>query len=268
MGILNVTPDSFSDGGAWMNVDDAISRGYELIRQGADIIDIGGESTRPGATPLSAQKEWDRIGAVVRALAQTETVVSVDTYHAHTARRAADAGASIINDVTGGAGDPSMFSAVAATGCTYIMQHMRGMPQSMDSMAEYDSVPEEVAAELAAAMERAISAGVRREQIILDPGFGFAKVAHQNWDLAAHMEAVLALGAPVLVGVSRKRFLAEVTDGGEPEDRDAATAALTSYFAQLGVWGVRVHDVAASRAAVLTEARLRAAGRQKEASND
>ena len=260
IGILNVTPDSFSDGGAWTDIDSAVARGYRLIEQGADIIDVGGESTRPGALPLTSGEEWDRIGAVVRALAQAGIPVSVDTYHAATARLAVEAGAVIINDVTGGAGDPSMLSTVAGLGCMYVLQHMRGTPDTMNSLATYESVPGEVAAELAESIRRAVGSGIDRENIIVDPGFGFAKNADHNWDLAAHLEAVEALGQPVLIGVSRKRFLAEVAPDSTPQSRDDATAALTGYFASRGVWGVRVHEVAASKAAILTTERLRAAG--------
>lgn len=260
MGILNITPDSFSDGGMWTDLDAAIQRGYQLLEQGADIIDVGGESSRPCAIPLSADEEWDRIGAVVRALAQTGALVSVDTYHAETARRAVEAGAVIINDVTGGSGDPAMFATVAALGCAYILQHTRGTPDTMDSLASYDSVPREVAAELADSIRRAVAAGISRSDIIVDPGFGFAKDSEHNWDLAAHLEEINALGQPILIGVSRKRFLAEVSSGSDPRARDDATAALTTYFASQGVWGVRVHEVAASKAAVRTAARLRRAG--------
>ena len=266
MGILNVTPDSFSDGGLYVNADAAVERAYRMVRQGADIVDVGGESTRPGATPLSARDEWDRIGSVVRTLANTPIRVSVDTYHAETARRAADAGAAIVNDVTGGHGDPSMLSAVAATGCTYILQHNRGGGASTDALASYGDVAAEVSGELSASIDRAISAGVDASQIVVDPGFGFAKVGPQDWDLAAHMESVMSLGFPVLVGVSRKRFLAEIASGGEgPERRDDATAAMTAYFASLGVWAVRVHEGAASRAAVEAVARLRRAGAYERA---
>ncbi len=261
VGVLNVTPDSFSDGGAWLDVDAAVARGHRMIRDGADIIDVGGESTRPGAVPLTANQEWDRIGAVVKALAQTSTPISVDTYHADTARKAIEAGASIINDVTGGAGDPAMFSTIAALGCVYVLQHTRGTPQTMNSLARYDSVADDVAAELRVSIDRAVALGVNRANIIVDPGFGFAKDNDHNWDLAAHLDAVEALGQPMLVGVSRKRFLADVVDAGAgPVERDDATAALTAYFAGRGVWGVRVHEVTASKAAVLTAQKLRDCG--------
>ena len=244
MGILNVTPDSFSDGGLYVDADAAVERAYRMVRQGADIVDVGGESTRPGATPLSARDEWDRIGSVVRTLANTPIRVSVDTYH----------------------GDPSMLSAIAATGCTYILPHTRGGGGSTHALASYGDVAAEVSGELSASIDRAISAGVDASQIVVDPGFGFAKVGPQDWDLAAHMESVIGLGFPVLVGVSRKRFLAEIASGGEgPERRDDATAAMTAYFASLGVWAVRVHEVAASRAAVEAVARLRRAGAYERA---
>jgi len=245
MGILNVTPDSFSDGGLYVDTDVAVEKAYRMVRQGADIVDVGGESTRPGATALTAREEWNRIGAVVTALGKTDIVVSVDTYHADTARRAIDAGAEIVNDVTGGAGDPNMFSAVASSSCLYILQHGRGNARTMNSLANYGDIGAEVADELTA----------------VDPGFGFAKVGNDDWDLAANMAPIMELGMPVLVGVSRKRFLAEIHNGRSgPAQRDDATAALTAYFAELGVWGVRVHEVAASRAAVETVARLRTAG--------
>ncbi|MCI1932295.1 MAG: dihydropteroate synthase [Ancrocorticia sp.] len=261
MGILNVTPDSFSDGGEFLDVDAAVARGYAMIRDGADIIDVGGESTRPGARPLTASEEWDRIGAVVRALAQTAMPISVDTYHAQTARNAVEAGAALVNDVTGGAGDPAMLSTVASLGCAYVLQHTRGTPETMNSLASYENVSHDVAAELRAVINRAVALGISRNRIIVDPGFGFAKNSAQNWDLAAHMEEVEALGQPLLVGVSRKRFLADVApDPKDPKERDDATAALTAYFAGRGVWAVRVHEVAASKAAVMTVKRLRDAG--------
>ncbi|WP_262486070.1 dihydropteroate synthase [Changpingibacter yushuensis] len=260
MGILNITPDSFSDGGRWVNTDTAIAHGHRLIEQGADIIDVGGESSRPGARPLTADEEWDRVGAVIKALAQTATPISVDTYHAETARRAVEAGAAIVNDVTGGAGDPAMFSTVSALGCPYILQHTRGTPSEMNSRARYANVSGEVSAELQESIDRAVTLGVARSNIIIDPGFGFAKNGEQNWDLAAHFEDIEALGMPILIGVSRKHFLAGMAPGPQPADRDDLTAAMTSYFALRGVWAVRVHEVAASHAAVLAAQHLRHAG--------
>ena len=261
MGVLNVTPDSFSDGGLYIDADAAIEKAHRLARQGADIVDVGGESTRPGAKALDAREEWDRVGPVIAALAETDVVLSIDTYHADTARRAIDAGVDVVNDVTGGSGDPNMLSAVASSACLYILQHGRGDARTMDALANYSDIGTEVADELKIAVDRALSAGVDASRIVIDPGFGFAKVGNDDWDLAANMAPVLDVGLPVLVGVSRKRFLAEIHRGdSDPGRRDDATAALTTYFAGLGVWGVRVHEVSASRAAVETVARLRAAG--------
>lgn len=257
MGILNVTPDSFSDGGLHATAETAIEAGLKMVEQGADIVDIGGESTRPGATPLSAGEEWERIGAVVAALVEAGATVSIDTYHAETARLAADLGAHIINDVTGGAGDSAMFEAVAAAGCMYVLQHSRGRAEEEQS---YGHMGEDVAAELALAQDAAIAAGIERERIVLDPGFGFAKDAEQCWRLAAEIGPVEALGQPLLIGVSRKRFLAEVSVGEGALARDAASAALAFHFATRGAWAIRAHDVAATRAAVETAARLRLAG--------
>lgn len=264
MGIVNVTPDSFSDGGKYARAEEAIARAHALVDDGADILDIGGESTRPGATALTGEQEWERIEPVVRELVGGPALVSVDTYHAYTARAAADAGVDIINDVTGGAGDSEMFASVAANGARYVLQHGRGTGQTMNSMAVYGDVVSEVAAELRASLDRAIAAGIQESRIIADPGFGFAKVGPQDWDLAAGIDEIIGLGFPVLVGVSRKRFLAEIHRGSEgPLLRDDATAALTSYFAERGVWGVRVHEVSASRSAVETVERLAAAREER-----
>ena len=257
MGILNVTPDSFSDGGMHATPEAAIEAGLRMLEQGADIIDIGGESTRPGAEPLTAEEEWGRIGDVVAALAEAGATLSIDTYHAETARRAAEAGARIINDVTGGAADPDMFAAVAAAGSMYVLQHSRGRAEEEQS---YTHMGEDVAAELALRQSQALAAGIERERIILDPGFGFAKDADQCWRLAAELGPVEDLGQPLLIGVSRKRFLAEVSVGESALDRDVASAVLAFHFATRGVWAVRAHDVAATRAAVETAARLRLAG--------
>ncbi|WP_053093656.1 dihydropteroate synthase [Actinobaculum suis] len=355
MGIVNVTPDSSSDGGAWDTPTKAIAHARRLVARGADVIDIGGESTRPGAKILSWEEEWARIKTVVETLAP-EIPISVDTYHAQTAARAARAGAAIINDVTGGQGDSEMFGVVAQAaqeyGTAYILQHGRGNAQEMDARANYTNIAAEVKAEVCARLELAIAAGIPAEKIILDPGFGFAKTGRQDWQLAAHIEPFLSLGYPVLIGVSRKRFLAATetrpgntrpgdtrpgdTRTGDtlPSDssqgaahqgdaapaggdaapagtsgaadasgaagasgaantsgaagasgvagasevagandvktmdgatlsahpRDAATAALTQYFAERGVWAVRVHDVAPSRVATEVVANLAAEG--------
>lgn len=258
MGILNVTPDSFSDGGAHFSPTDAIGAAEAMVEAGADIIDIGGESTRPGATPISAEEEWERIGGVVAHLAKAGVRLSVDTYHAQTARRAGDVGVEIINDVTGGAGDADMYSAVAATGCLYVLQHSRGPAAGAADYGE--NIGRTVAEELAAARMRAGAGGIDVERIILDPGFGFSKDSAQCWALAANLNPVFQLGRPVLIGVSRKRFLAEVSQGDAATDRDGASAALALYAASRGAWAVRAHNVALTRAAVDVAARLREAG--------
>lgn len=256
MGIVNVTPDSFSDGGKWASASAAIAHAHELAAQGATILDIGGESTRPGATPLAPAEEWERIEPVVRALAGEGFTLSIDTYHSETAQRAVDAGAKIINDVTGGLADPRMFEVVGRLGVPYILQHMRGTPDTMSSLAEYNDVAAEVFAELEARCALAIQAGVSPSNIILDPGFGFAKNGVQNWQLAVACRQ-LNEDSPYawMVGVSRKRFLAEFAE--DAPGRDDATAALSMFFALEGAWAVRVHSVPASAAAVKVAQRLK-----------
>ncbi|NLW13391.1 MAG: dihydropteroate synthase [Trueperella sp.] len=246
MGILNVTPNSFSDGGRFIDPAVAIEHGRSLIADGADIIDIGGESTRPGAEPVPPEREWERIAGVVGTLSR-ETTVSVDTYHAYTAWRAVEAGAHIVNDVTGGQGDPDMFAVVAGLDCDYVVQHGRGNAQSMNDLATYDDVVATVREELLASRDRAVAAGIAPERIILDPGLGFAKVGDQDWQVVRGISAFLGEGHPVLIGQSRKRFLGPVTVGGE---RDVASAVISGLLAGTGVWAVRVHNVAATKTAL------------------
>ncbi|MFC5369677.1 dihydropteroate synthase [Arcanobacterium bovis] len=260
MGILNVTPDSFSDGGNWVTTDAAIAHGREMISQGATILDIGGESTRPGAQQLSWEQEWDRIADVVAVLSQ-EVTVSVDTYHAQTAQKAVAAGAHIVNDVTGGAGDPNMFATVAELDCSYILQHGRGNSQTMNDLANYDGpVAHVVANELIASRDAAVRSGIDSERIILDPGLGFAKMGDQNWELLADLEVFLELGHPVLIGQSRKRFLSAVAGESRVEDRDVATATISGLLSETGVWAVRVHNVAASAQAIAVHLKLSSLG--------
>lgn len=251
MGVLNVTPDSFSDGGAWATPHAAIETAYRLRSQGADIIDIGGESTRPGARPLTWEEEWDRIQLVVRELIKDGFCLSIDTYHSQTAARAAHEGAQIINDVTGGNGDPQMYEECAKAGVYYICQHMRGTPQTMTTKNEYpEGVGQGVLKELMTNAQRAAQAGLEGK-IILDPGFGFAKEGEQNWQLAASLPLFVHTGMPVLVGVSRKRFLADICiETDEALARDDATAAFSMYASQKGAWAVRVHNVHASSRAI------------------
>ena len=267
MGVLNVTPDSFSDGGRWADPEAAVAHARELIAQGADIIDIGGESTRPGAQRVGAAPEISRVLPVVRALladgagsadgagASGSAIVSVDTIHAATAEAAIDAGAHIINDVSGGLADPAMHSLIARTGVVYVCQHWRGDPETMDRLTDYPGgVVAGVEAELRERLAELDAAGVDRSQVVLDPGLGFAKTHAQSWELLAATSRLIAdLGRPLLVGSSRKRFLAQAAEAeATPVQRDAVTAATTALAAASGAWAVRVHEVPANRAAVRT----------------
>ncbi|WP_235001833.1 dihydropteroate synthase [Arcanobacterium ihumii] len=260
MGIVNVTPDSFSDGGKWDSVDAAIAHGRELITQGATILDIGGESTRPGAEHLTWETEWERICKVVEVLSQ-ETTVSVDTYHAQTAAKAVAAGAHIVNDVTGGAGDKNMFATVADLDCSYILQHARGNSQTMNSLAVYEGpVAVVVVDELVESRDAAIEAGISSDRIILDPGLGFAKLGEQDWEILADIGMFLELGHPILIGQSRKRFLSAVVPDSTPLERDIATATISGLLSETGVWVVRVHNVAASAQAIGVHRKLSSLG--------
>ena len=262
MGVLNVTPDSFSDGGRWVAPEAAVARARELIAQGADIIDIGGESTRPGAQRVDVDTEISRVLPVVRALladgaddGNGSVIISVDTIHAATAEAAIDAGAHIINDVSGGLADPAMHALIARTGVVYVCQHWRGDPETMDRLTDYPGgVVSGVEAELRERLSELDAAGVDRSQVVLDPGLGFAKTHAQSWELLAATARLIAdLGQPLLVGSSRKRFLAlAAEDGATPVQRDAVTAATTALAAAAGAWAVRVHEVPVNRAAVRT----------------
>jgi dihydropteroate synthase len=260
MGVVNVTPDSFSDGGQWFEPDAAIEHGLLMLAQGADLIDVGGESTRPGAERPSQDEELRRVIPVVTGLVARGAAVSIDTMRAGVAAAAVQAGARTVNDVSGGLADPDMAAVVADSGVRLVVMHWRGHSKDMQSRAVYADVVQEVCDELASRVESLTGAGVAREQIVLDPGFGFAKRAVHNWSLLRHLDRVVALGLPVLVGTSRKTFLGRVgiTDmqtTRPPDQRDAVTAATTVLAAQAGVWGVRVHDVPATMDAlgVVTE---------------
>jgi dihydropteroate synthase len=260
MGVVNVTPDSFSDGGRWDTPDAAVAHGRDLLADGADILDIGGESTRPGATRPLVAEELGRVVPVVRALVAEGATVSVDTMRAEVAEQALAAGATIVNDVSGGLADPRILEVVAATGATYVCMHWRGHSDRMQDLASYDVPGGVVAAvrdELSARVEEARAAGVRDEQIVLDPGLGFAKGAAHNWTLLAGLSVLQSLGFPLLVGASRKSFLGRLleADDGSPrpvDQREDATTALTVLLAQQRVWGIRVHDVRAARDALRT----------------
>jgi len=245
LAILNVTPDSFSDGGRLLSVSDAVDRGVELFEQGADIVDVGGESTRPGATRVSVEEEQSRVIPVVRELVAAGVPVSVDTMNAATALAAVEAGARIINDVSGGTADPGMYRVVAETGVIYVAMHSRGVA---GTAAEYTDVVTDVRTDLKDRIAEMIVSGVDPGRVVLDPGIGFAKDAEHNWALLGHLEELATLGHPLLVGASRKRFLAPW--GEKPDERDAPTAVISALAARAGVWGVRVHDVPSTRMAL------------------
>jgi len=246
MGILNVTPDSFADGGINFETHIAIARGLEMIDEGVDIIDIGGESTRPGAERISALEEQVRVIPVIEGLAGHGVTISVDTMRAETARLAVRAGASIVNDVSGGAADADMFATVAELGCKYTLMHWRGHSVDMNSKAIYTDVVSEVIEEVTLQLDKALAAGIKRENIILDPGIGFAKDAEHNWEILKRIDEFIALGYPVLIGHSRKRFLG----GDTPDSREAATVAVTQSLAGKGIWAVRVHGVKVNKDAI------------------
>jgi dihydropteroate synthase len=260
MGVVNVTPDSFSDGGAFEDADSAIKQGLELVRAGADIVDVGGESTRPGATRVTAEEEQRRVLPVVAALAEAGVLVSIDTMRSSTAGAALAAGARIVNDVSGGLADTALPALVAGTGVPYVVMHWRGHSTDMQQQAVYADVVAEVRTELAKRLDGVLAAGVDAEQLILDPGIGFAKTAEHNWRLLAHLDALTALGRPLLVGASRKSFLGSLlSENGEPRpvvERDDATTAITALCAAAGVWGVRVHEARGSADAVRVAAAI------------
>ena len=262
MGVVNVTPDSFSDGGAFADTDSAVEHGLAMLAAGADVVDVGGESTRPGADRVSAEEEWRRVGPVVTALADAGAVVSIDTMRASTAAAALAAGARIVNDVSGGRADPELPSVVADARVPYVVMHWRAHSATMQQHADYDDVVRDVCTELRERVDAAVAAGVAPDAIVVDPGLGFAKTAEHNWALLARFDELLTLGRPVLVGAGRKSFLgALLADdaGPRPTDgRDDATAAVTVVAALAGAWAVRVHDVRANADAVRVVARLRA----------
>ena len=240
MGILNVTPDSFSDGGEVESFESAVAHGLAMLAEGADIIDIGGESTRPGAMRITEEEELSRVIPVVRELIKHGAVISIDTMRSGVARAAVEAGATYINDVSGGLADAQMHQVAAELGTKYILMHWRGHSIDMNSKAIYADVVEEVKRELMEQVGKAQAAGIAKEKIILDPGIGFAKESEHNWDLIHRITEIVDLGYPVLVGASRKRFL-----GGElPLEREAATLKITEDLLDTGIWGVRVHSVA------------------------
>ncbi len=251
MGVLNVTPDSFSDGGRWLEPDAAVAHALDLVAQGADLIDVGGESTRPGAVRVDPAEEQARVVPVIRTLAGLGVTVSVDTLNASTARAAADAGAAVINDVSGGLLDPAMPDAVLDTGLQYVVMHWRGRLDAADSRAVYTDTVAEVRSELSSRVTGLLDRGIDPAKLVLDPGLGFSKNASHNWQVLAGLREFETLGYPVLIGASRKRFLgALLPEDAAVEDRDAPTAVISALAAQAGVWAVRVHDVASTRIAL------------------
>lgn len=250
MGVLNVTADSFSDGGKWLDPEHAIAHGLVLSAQGADIVDVGGESTRPGAQRISVDTELERVVPVVRELSAAGVWVSIDTMRAEVADACVRAGAVIVNDVSGGLADPQMSTWLSGVSVPYIAMHWRGTSDVMENFARYDDVVGEVCNELQARLDALIAAGVSAERIILDPGLGFAKHSDHNWALLSNLAALRALGRPILIGASRKRFLGSLladATGPRPDAlRDVATDAISALAAANGTWGVRVHDVRGS----------------------
>jgi len=239
MGILNLTPDSFADGGRHNSFEAGVARGLEMIAEGVDVIDIGGESTRPGAERVSATEEQERVLPVIAELAKSGVKISIDTMRADTAEKAVHAGAVIINDVSGGLSDPAMFATVKKLGVPYILMHWRGESKDMNSRAIYKDVVTDVISELNSQIDAALDAGINKAQIIIDPGLGFAKDAEHNWEILRNLKAFTSMGYPVLIGASRKRFLG----GDNPDEREAATIELTRTLVPQGIWGVRVHSV-------------------------
>ncbi len=239
MGILNLTPDSFADGGRHNSFEAGVARGLEMVAEGVDIIDIGGESTRPGADRISAEEEQARVLPVITELAKHGVRISIDTMRADTAEKAVHAGAAIINDVSGGLSDPAMFATVKKLGVPYILMHWRGESKDMNSRAIYTDVVNDVISEINSQVDAALDAGINKSQIIIDPGLGFAKDAEHNWEILRNLKAFTSMGYPVLIGASRKRFLG----GDNPDEREAATIELTKTLVPQGIWGVRVHSV-------------------------
>ena len=261
MGVLNVTPDSFSDGGQFSAEDDALNHARLLIAAGSNIIDIGGESTRPGAERISIEEEQRRVLRVIERIAQEPSFIasgakiSIDTMNSQTAKAAVACGAEIINDVSGGLADDNMFAVAAESDAMLVISHWRGFSDRMDTLNEYQDIARDVATELAVRVEVAIADGVKREKIVIDPGLGFAKDMQQNWKLVARLDELEKLGLPILVGASRKRFIAgtlEPDEAGEVSNsrRDLATAVLTALLLQRKLWGIRVHNVLATTDAI------------------
>ncbi|MER6786274.1 dihydropteroate synthase [Streptomyces sp. NPDC000658] len=268
MGVVNVTPDSFSDGGRWFDTTAAVKHGLQLVAEGADLVDVGGESTRPGATRVDEAEELRRVVPVVRGLASEGVVVSVDTMRATVAAQALAAGAALVNDVSGGLADPAMIPTVADADAPFVVMHWRGFLEGGNVKGVYADVVAEVVDELRARVDAVLAGGVAPDRIVVDPGLGFSKEADHDLMLLAHLDRLHALGHPLLVAASRKRFLGRVLAGpqGVPpaRERDAATAAVSALAAQAGAWAVRVHEVRATADAVRVARAVEGAREEKD----
>ena len=260
MGVLNVTPDSFSDGGRFDDTEIAISHAFQMIQDGADIIDIGGESTRPGSERISVQVELDRVLPVIAGLVDSGVAISIDTMRAEVARAAIEAGACMINDVSGGKSDPEMLSYVSTLTVPYILMHWRGPSNIMNTLTDDSDVVADVTSEISKQVDLAVAAGIARERIAVDPGIGFAKTVDQNWPILKHLDVLEGLGLPILMGASRKKFLGELLakDGvvRDSDERESATTAISTLMAARGLWAVRVHDVKPTRDAIAVVDRI------------
>jgi dihydropteroate synthase len=260
MGVLNVTPDSFSDGGRFNDPTIATNHALKMIQDGADIIDIGGESTRPGSERISVQEELDRVLPVISALAGSGAAISIDTMRAEVARAAVAAGACMVNDVSGGKSDLEMLGYVATLNTPYILMHWRGPSNIMNTLTDYDDVVADVTSEISQQAEVAVAAGIARERIAIDPGIGFAKTVDQNWPILKHLDVLEGLGLPILMGASRKKLLGELLakDGvaRDSDERESATTAISTLMAVRGLWAVRVHDVKSSSDAIAVVDRI------------
>ena len=251
MGILNLTPDSFADGGRHNTFELALARVHQMIAEGVDIIDVGGESTRPGAERVSAEEEIERVIPIISEIRELGAFASIDTMRASTAAAAIAAGVSYVNDVSGGLADPDMAKLIArSTDVQYVAMHWRGHSADMQSRALYKDVVKEVKDELEERVAALLKAGIEAERLILDPGLGFAKSAQHNWELLRNIDRLSFLGFPLLIGASRKSFLGELLDGANPDERESASIAITTEMARQGVWGVRTHSVKPHRDAI------------------
>lgn len=253
MGILNVTPDSFADGGRHFTLKDAINRAQVMIEEGVDIIDIGGESTKPGAERVTEEEEASRVIPVLEQLTQLSVEISIDTTRSSIAARAISLGVKFVNDVSGGLADPKMYEVIAKNPkVQYVIMHWRAHSKNMQDLAHYKDVVKEVKEELEERISSAIEAGVDPDQIIIDPGIGFSKSGEHNWELLKNIDRLSLLGYPILIGASRKRFLGELAGGSNPDEREAATLAITAMMAKQGIWAVRTHSVKAHRDVIAT----------------